>query len=228
MNPIEQFDQQATLALNGSHSLVWDNVMSLMTETHAWSLLAAALLIVLFRNNSLRQALIILLAVAFTIALANSISDCVKDVVARPRPTQDPFLMYSIDVVQGRRGGAHGFFSAHAANTFSMAMFLTLLFRHTPAALAVYLWATVHTFTRLYLGVHYLGDVLTGAVVGTLLGAIIYALYALVHRHMGDPALVSGQFTSSGYLRTDLNAFVAFNFLNYILLFIVAAAMGIR
>lgn len=228
MSVLEQLDQQATLALNGSHSLFWDNVMLFMTETHAWVLVFASLLVVILRNNSLRGALIILVAMALLLALTDALcSGWVKPTVARWRPTQDPFLMYEMDVVAGRRGGNYGFFSGHACNTFSQALFLALLLRHTPATITVYVWAALHTFTRLYLGVHYVGDVLVGAAVGSVLGLLMYALYERVRRRWGDPPLVSGQFTAAGYLRTDLSAFVAASLLNYFIVLIVAMGMGI-
>lgn len=228
MGQLEQLDQQVTLAVNGSHSLFWDNVMLLMTETYAWALVFACLVIILFKNNSLRQALIILAAIALLLATTDLLcSGWVKPTVARWRPTQDPFLMYDIDVVAGRRGGEFGFFSGHASNTFSQAMFIALLLRYTPATITVYAWAAIHTFTRLYLGVHYLGDILVGIAVGSVLGLLFHALYERVHRRLGDPPLVSGQFTTTGYLRTDLNAFIAVNILNYLVLLIFAMAKGI-
>ena len=221
-------DAGLTHALNGSHSLLLDHLMLLMTETYAWLPFFVALVVVVFRNNSLRQALFVLLSVALLICVCDRLcSGFVKPAVARWRPTQDPFLMYSVDVVQGYRGGRYGFYSGHANNTFALATFLALLFRHRPATLVLYGWAVLHTYTRLYLGVHYLGDVLVGALVGILFALLVYLLYAYVKRHLGDPPLISLQFTSTGYQRIHLYGFLVVALLNVLLLLVLAPTYGI-
>lgn len=221
-------DQQLTLAVNGSQSLQLDNIMLLATETYAWLPLFLALVIIVFKNNSLRQAFIVLAMVALLIAVCDRLcSGLVKPAVARWRPTQDPILMYAIDTVQGYRGGKYGFYSGHASNTFALATFLALLFRYWPATLTVYLWAIVHTYTRLYLGVHYVGDVLTGALVGTLLGLLIHRLYAYIRSRLGDPPLTSLFFTPTGYQRQHLHTLAATALLNGMLICIAAMAMGV-
>lgn len=221
-------DADLTLALNGSHSLLLDHLMLLMTETYAWLPFFVALVVVVFKNNSLRQTLVVLLAVALLICVCDRLcSGFVKPAVARWRPTQDPLLMYSVDVVKGYRGGRFGFYSGHANNTFALATFLALLFRYRPATVAVYAWAVLHTYTRLYLGVHYVGDVLVGALVGILFALLVYLLYAYVRRRLGDPPLVSLQFTSTGYQRIHLHGFLVVALLNVLMLLILAPIYGV-
>lgn len=225
---MNELDQQLTLAVNGSQSLQLDNIMLLATETYAWLPLFLALVIIVFKNNSLRQAFIVLAMVALLIAVCDRLcSGFVKPAVARWRPSQDPFLMYAVDTVQGYRGGRYGFYSGHASNTFALATFLALLFRYWPATLTVYLWAVVHTYTRLYLGVHYVGDVLVGALVGTLLGLLAHRLYACLRRRIGDLPLTSPFFTPTGYQRQHLHALAAVALFNGIVIIICAMAMGI-
>ena len=85
--------------------------------------------------------------------------------------------MHVVDVVHDYRGGSYGFFSAHASNTFSVAVFLSLLFRRRLLGLLVVSWAVINSYTRIYLGVHYLGDVLVGTLFGLLIGSSMYGLY---------------------------------------------------
>lgn len=223
-----QFDQQATLALNGSHSLFLDNLMITVTNTFSWSLLMLMLLYVIFKNNSWKDSLCILLTIGLMIFVADRIcSGWVKPTVARWRPTRDPEIMYLLDTVLNYRGGRFGFFSGHACNTFCIAMFLSWLFRSTRMTLVLFFWAATTTFTRLYLGVHYLGDVTVGLCVGSLLGIIFYTVYYRLRLLFGKHHLISNQFTSTGYLRSDLDRFMTVIFLNYILIIIFSVTRGI-
>lgn len=225
---IVSFDQQATLAINGSHSLFWDNVMMTVTDTFSWSLLIVMLLFIIFKNNKVKDALLILLTIGLLIFVADRLcSGIVKPTVARWRPTQDPHLMYLIDTVRGYRGGRFGFFSGHACNTFCMATFLAFLFRSRPMTFLLYFWAATTTFTRLYLGVHYLGDVVVGLSVGLLLGSLFYFLYRRVADKLGTARFVSDHYTSTGYQQADMHSFLAVAFFNYILVIIIATVHGI-
>lgn len=222
-------DQRLTLLLNGSSSLFWDNMMYTVTGTASWTLLLAVLLYVLFKNRSVRDAFIIILAIAVLIALTDRIcSGIVKPAVARWRPTRDPSIMYLVDTVRDYRGGAYGFFSGHASNTFAVATFLALLFRSRVLTPLLFFWAATTTYTRLYLGVHYLGDVTVGALVGLAMGTLVYIVYDRVNARIGRPHLISGQFTDTGFLRADLSLFACVMFVNYLLLTIVATAQGIE
>lgn len=221
---ILHLDQQTTLALNGSDSLFWDNVMSTVTSTWSWSLLMLTLLYVIFHNNNLRDGIVILLVAGLMIFVADRLcSGVVKPMVARWRPTRDPQIMYLLDVVNGYRGGSFGFFSGHACNTFSMATFLALLFRHRGMTLTLFFWCITTTFTRLYLGVHYLGDVTVGAIVGTLIGCLFaWLLRKILERISTGSRMSYSGYTSTGYLLSDMNVFLTMIFLNYILVIIVS------
>ncbi len=223
-----ELDQQLTLALNGSDSLFWDNVMYTVTDTFSWTAVIIALLIIIFKNNSLKEAIMVYVAMALLIFIADRIcSGLVKPLVERWRPTQDPQIMYLIDVVRGYRGGRFGFFSGHACNTFCMATFLSLLFRSPKVTLTLFFWCITTTFTRLYLGVHYLGDVTVGLLVGITLGTLFYIGMEKVHSRIGAKRLISEQFTPTGYLRGDMDTFMTIVFFNYICVVIFAMTLGI-
>ena len=104
----------------------------------------------------------------------------VKPLVARWRPTHDPEIGMLVDVVDGYRGGNYGFFSAHACNTFSIAVFFSLLMRFRPLVAAMILWSLTNCWTRLYLGVHYPGDITVGLIWGGIVGYVVYRLYCRV------------------------------------------------
>ena len=97
-------DHKLTLALNGSDSIFWDNVMYTVTDTFSWTLVIIALLVIVFKNNSWKETVLILVSMILLIVVADRIcSGLVKPLVARWRPTQDPQLMYLVDIVRGYR-----------------------------------------------------------------------------------------------------------------------------
>ena len=88
-----------------------------------------------------------------------------------------PYIMYMVDIVRGYRGGNYGFFSSHAANTMAVATFVTLLMRRKTLSYWLGSWVLLNCWTRIYLGVHYAGDLFTGLVWGGIVGVGIYKLF---------------------------------------------------
>lgn len=200
------FDQELLLKLNGSNSLFWDGFMWLSTNMLTWIPFAIVLLYVIFKNNKIKEAIVIITLLGVVIALADQISSGIcKPFFARFRPTQDPELMYQIDIVNGYRGGIYGFISSHAANTFGVAVFLTLIFKSGSLAIILLIWAILNAFSRIYLGVHYPGDILFGTLVGVGAGILIYIIYRKLQNTLLKQAnFISNQYTSSGYLISDI------------------------
>ena len=175
LQTLNQIDQTLTLSLNGSHSLFLDGVAATATQTITWMPVAVVLIYVVIRNNDLRAVGTIVLAIALSILIADQgASSICKPLFGRLRPTHEPSIMYAVDVVNGYRGGKFGFISSHAANTFAVATLLTLLVRGRRLAIVLFGWALLNCWTRVYLGVHYVGDLACGAMWGTLVATGIY------------------------------------------------------
>lgn len=170
-------DRQLTLLLNGSQSLFLDGLAWTATRTITWIPLAIVLLYVVVRDNNLRGVWHILLGIALSILLADQMASSVfKPWVARWRPSHNPEIMYLVDVVNGYRGGNYGFFSSHASNTWAITTFVSLLARRRILTFGLASWALLNCWTRVYLGVHYMGDLAVGTVWGIFVGWAFYQL----------------------------------------------------
>ena len=178
-------DTQLTLWFNGSDSLFLDTFAMTATKTTTWVPLALLLIYVLVCMKNWKQALLVILSIALVITLADQMASGIfKPLVCRLRPTHNPELEGLIDIVDGYRGGRYGFFSSHASNTFGVAVLLSLCFRHRWFTLAICSWAVLNCWTRLYLGVHYVGDILTGVLWGSFAGWMVYQLWVYLDRRL--------------------------------------------
>jgi undecaprenyl-diphosphatase len=146
------------------------------------------------------------------VLLAGSVDDLiVKPTVARWRPTHDPEIGLLVDIVDGYRGGKYGFFSAHASNTFSIAILFCWLIRSRLLSIALVIWSLTNCWTRMYLGVHFPGDILVGLTWGFTIGTLVYYIYYRVTKRLStsNRRFVSSNYTSTGYQRSDCNIPVA-------------------
>ena len=208
MDTIIQMDKQLLLAINGSDSLFVDYLAKTLTTAATWIPLYVSLFYVVVKNNdNFRRIICILACAGLCVLFAGTVDDLlVKPLVARLRPTHDFQIGMLVDTVDGYLGGKYGFFSAHAANTFSIAVFFSLLMRSRLVTLLLVGWSLTNCWTRLYLGVHYPLDILCGLLWGGSVGTGIYFLYRYVDRRLlhSENDYVSSKYTSSGYRYSDI------------------------
>jgi len=201
------WDKQTLLTINGYHLPWLDRLMWLLSQTILWLPVLIVFLVILFRNKG-SKTFLILLAIAILITLTDQISSSIiKPLVERFRPTHDPELGEWVTVVNGYRGGRFGFLSSHAANAFAFAGFSLLLFKNVPYTLFILLWASLVSFSRLYLGVHYPLDVISGALLGLTCAWAVHSLYTALFerqthvgrrsRSMRNDKKTAGEFKSS-------------------------------
>ena len=205
-------DKQWLLALNGSDSLFLDSLVKTLTTATTWIPLYVALLYVVIKNSDNgRKVLTIVGCALLCVFLAGSLDDMiVKPLVARWRPTRDPEIGLLVDIVNNYRGGRFGFFSAHASNTFSLAVFFTLLIRSRLLSVSLVLWSLVNCWTRLYLGVHYPGDILVGLLWGGLVGTGVWFLYYKMEKRAGNQNnYISSQYTKTGFQHEHIDIVVS-------------------
>lgn len=174
-----KLDRQFFLAINGWHSPFFDEIMYVLSQKLVWAPLYAILLIMLWlvyrRNFWYIVPLIILL-----VTLTDQVSVVLfKDIFHRLRPCHEPSLEGMVQLVRGQCGGKFGFISSHAANTFGVAIFAGSLLkvRFKWVLPVLIFWASIVCYSRVYLGVHYPGDVIVGALVGSISGYFILLLF---------------------------------------------------
>jgi undecaprenyl-diphosphatase len=170
------FDQQLLLYLNSLNSPFWDTVMSAISGRLLWVPLYLAILTVLTIRLR-RKMYIMVLMIVITVWGGDRLSVLIKNTVKRPRPCHELLLEGKVHIVNGRCGGMYGFVSSHATNAFSVALLSLLMIRKRWFSFAMIFWALLVGYSRIYLGVHYPGDVLFGSVLGALTGWAVYNLW---------------------------------------------------
>lgn len=171
LETLKALDYQLFLYLNSLHTPVLDTVMALVSARLFWGPLYVLLLWLLYRQYPDRYWAL-LLAVILLILVNDQTANLFKSSFTRYRPSNDPLIMEMVHIVNGYRGGAYGFYSGHAANSFATAIFtIILLFRNHRWIVAVMLpYALLVSYSRIYLGVHFPGDVITGMAAGSIYG----------------------------------------------------------
>ncbi len=175
----ERLDQQLFLFLNSINSPFWDLVMHAISGKLIWAPLYLGILIYLGMKYK-RKFIVILLFIILAIALADQISvQLFKNLVQRLRPCHEPSLEGLVHLFNGECGGKFGFVSSHATNSFNVALLSLLFIRKRWYTITIISWAVVIGYSRVYLGVHYPGDVICGSLLGAFVGWSIYSLYIL-------------------------------------------------
>lgn len=171
-------DSNIYLFLNGMHLPFLDRLMMLVTGKFIWVPMYATILLILFKKFKWREALLMTIGLVLAIALADQLcSTVLRPIFHRLRPSNpDNPLSQLATLVNGYRGGKYGFPSCHAANSFAMAIFLFMLIRNSRFRAFIVSWAFLNTYTRVYLGVHYPGDLFVGAIIGSSIGFCMFHL----------------------------------------------------
>ena len=134
-------------------------------------------------NNQKRTKVLLrlIIAIAILITISDQSSNLFKDSIQRLRPCYNELITDSLRLVKDSCGGRYGFFSAHASNSFSLAIFFGLLLKSSNRLLILLfaIYAFLISYSRIYLGVHYPIDILVGAIFGTINAIVLYKICLL-------------------------------------------------
>ena len=187
---LDHIDKKLFLFLNGIHIESMDTIMWWISSTTLWIPFYIVLLFFLIKKenpSSLKKQLtnisFLVISIAIAILLADQISSgFFKPFFQRFRPSHNPNIMHLVHVIikpngETYRGGLYGFVSSHAANSFAIAFFSCRILKHKSAWVSLITWALLVSYSRIYLGVHYPGDILGGALIGIGAGTLASIIY---------------------------------------------------
>lgn len=184
---LHRADTAVLLAVNGLHTPWLDTVMYTVSMRTVWIPLYLLLLYCVWRRYGMKGAFICLAVVLVGVALADQFCGSVlRGFCGRMRPSNpDNEISSLIHIVNNHRGGRYGFPSCHAANTAVVAVTLSLWLKRRSISVALFAWAALVSVSRIFLGVHYPGDVLAGFVIGSsialLVNMTLHRIYLGIH-----------------------------------------------
>jgi len=199
---LNQTDQQLMLTLNGLNAPWLDQIWYMISYPLTWIPLYCTILVAaLHKYRFTRRMLGVILLFAFAVIISNHIcSEILKPWVGRLRPSNlDSDICSMIHIVNGYRGGRFSFPSSHACNSFAVMLSVALVFRNRLATSAFVFWAVIHSYSRIYLGVHYPGDILVGTIIGLI---VTYLVYLVVNHYFhlhSDERLIGSRYNASQY-----------------------------
>ena len=182
METISTIDSDLFLFLNGLHADWMDKVMIAITQMWVWVPLYLLLIYWVVKQYG-KRCWWVFLAVGLVVFCSDQLSAHIcKPFFQRLRPCYNANFQCLIYLPKGLAGGKYGFVSSHAANTFAVAAFLSAALRKNRNWMGVvlYLWAFISSYSRIYLGFHYPGDILCGALLGILIGIILWKVFHLL------------------------------------------------
>ncbi|MFD0862525.1 phosphatase PAP2 family protein [Sungkyunkwania multivorans] len=179
-----KYDKELFLFLNGLGSESWDGFWMFITNKWGSIPLYLLLLILSFRYFGWKMTLLIMLSVALMITATDQLANLFKGSFERLRPCHDDEILHQMRLVKSYCGGKFGYFSAHAANAFAAATFFALLLKEKMQWFPLFLlfWALTVAYSRIYIGVHFPLDIVTGMSFGMLLGWGFFKLKSVIER----------------------------------------------
>ncbi|MDD2511893.1 MAG: phosphatase PAP2 family protein [Proteiniphilum sp.] len=176
---IISIDRNLFFAINGTHSYFTDCFMWLYSGRMIWIPITLFMIGFIIYKKNWKEWLPVLVALVILFLLCDKItSDIIKPYFARLRPTHNPDIMEQVRTLYGYTAGRYGFVSSHAANASGLAVFSSLLFKNKRYTLVIVIWAVIMGYSRIYLGIHYMSDVLGGMIIGSFIGYLTYFLYS--------------------------------------------------
>lgn len=176
LDKLVSLDVQLLVYLNGLGSESYDGLWLFLTKQINWIPLFLFLLYVIYKKIGAKQSMYVLLSIAVLILFTDQFTNLVKNSVERLRPCNNPEIKDVIRIVQSR--SSFSFFSGHAANSMAAAMFIYLLIKpYFKYALFLFLWPLIFAYSRIYLGLHYPLDILSGYFVGMITGLTAFRIY---------------------------------------------------
>lgn len=222
------YEEKLFFLINGAHTHFFDCTMWLFSEIKTWIPIAIFITINIIYKKNWKHWVPVLLGIVLLFVFCDQFSShLIKPLFARPRPTHYPGIMEHVKTLYGYTGGHYGFISGHATNSFGFAMFTTLLFRNKFYSIVIFTWALIISYSRIYLGVHFITDIAGGIFAGLLIGIGTFYLFHFAERGLGFTLKTDIQSVSYTLRQTNIMTIViVFYISSLILLSQYIIAMG--
>ncbi|MDR0420235.1 MAG: phosphatase PAP2 family protein [Prevotellaceae bacterium] len=176
---LENIDIKISVFINGLHCKTLDFLMFHITHLYCSCVIYAAVIFTFIAIKKKRWWKYVLLLALALIIVTVIIAVLIKPAVARLRPCNTAELQNILHLVKGYCAKAFSFLSSHAATSFLIATFVHATLRKKYISVLIFLWAFVYSYSRIYLGVHFFGDVLCGAFLGIFCGKILLNFFSI-------------------------------------------------
>ena len=185
LEQVLNYERELFFILNGSECKVLDYFLWLVSDKLIWIPWIICVLFILCYKKDWKETLLIIIAIALVITIADQVaSGLFKPFFQRFRPTHHPDFMNDVKILFNYRGGRYGFASSHASNAFGVATFTALLFRNRFFSITIFVFAMLNGYSRVYLGVHFISDIVVGAMIGIAAAYICYQLYLFCRKQI--------------------------------------------
>lgn len=220
-------EREAFLWLNAPHTPYLDSVMYLISNWVPWTIFFILFIFSMTAGQKRNESLLLLFGLLLVVFLADGTSSgIIKPLFQRLRPTHHPLTEDLVQTVLGYKGGNYGFVSGHSANFFGVALFTSLVIRHRGYTIISHIVALTVAYSRIYLGVHFITDVLPGILLGLLCGWVGYILYRESRITFLD---VERDLASNSYLRPrERRTFMAYLMLGFYIVIWVGSPLLIK
>lgn len=216
LEKILEFERELFFLINSSYSPFWDQVMWLYSGIYIWIPFILFFCFMLLYKKKWQEWVPVFASILLVSLLCMVFSSYItKPYFARPRPVFHPSFMENVRTLYESIKEPYGFISGHSASTFGIATISALIFRNKLYTCVVFIWASVMAYSRIYLGMHFISDIVAGALAGIAFGYVVYLLY----KKYTEKELID--YTLEGKV-------IGISLLGYILLFTITSSFLVK